>query len=159
MTPGCVKFTADANYGTRVVPSALAVVPGKIARLSTHRSWQTGRVLHGTNLEMKLLTHRACPTLSVRHRRSPQQLRHLTATPTPSSSLAGIRRLVSIHVVQITREVKPSFRVFMGCLGFLFHAGNFAWIFIGLFVFLLLILLRALPATLPNRMKHHPSCI
>lgn len=66
--------------------------------------------------------------------------------------------LLSIHVVLITREVKPSFHVFMGCLGFLFHAGDFAWIFIGLFVFLLLILLRALPATLPNRMKHHPSC-
>lgn len=142
MTLGCVKFTAEANYGTPVVPSDLAV-PSKIARLSTHSSWHTGRVLHGTNLEMKLLTHRASPTLSVRHRHSLQQhLRHLTATPTPTSnfaSLVGTRRLISIRVVPITREVKPSFHVFMGCLGFLFHAGDFAWIFIGLFVFLLLI--------------------
>lgn len=63
VTPGCVKFTAEANYGTPVVPRALAV-PGKIARLSTHSSWQTGRVLHGTNLERKLLTRGVPHTLS-----------------------------------------------------------------------------------------------
>lgn len=59
----------------------------------------------------------------------------------------GICCLTSVHAFPIA---KASFPVFMGCLSFLFHAGDFAQIFYWIVCLSPIDLFRALPATSPS---------